>query len=53
MDKMFNAFFGTVAPIFGVITSLQDDIEWSLRITSLVIGIAVGCVSLIRLVRKL
>jgi len=53
MDKMFNAFFGTVAPIFGVVTSLQDDIEWSLRITSLVIGIAVGCVSLIRLVRKL
>lgn len=53
MDKMFNAFFGTIAPIFGVVTSLQDDIEWSLRITSLVIGIAVGCISLIRLIRKL
>jgi hypothetical protein len=53
MDKMFNAFFGTVAPIFGVITSLQDDVEWTLRIASLLIGIAVGFVSLIRLIRKL
>lgn len=53
MDRMFNSFVGAAAPFIGVVTSLQADLEWSLRITSLIVGILVGLVSLIRLVRKL
>lgn len=53
MDRVFNSFVGATAPAIGLITSLQADLEWSLRIASLVIGILVGVVSLIRLIRKL
>lgn len=53
MEKMINSFCGVAAPVLGVMTSLQGDIEWSLRAISLVVGIAVGCISLVRLVRKL
>ena len=44
---------GTASPVLGVITSFQEQIEWHLRIASLLVGLAVGVLSLIGLWRKL
>lgn len=44
---------GTASPVLGVITSFQEQLEWHLRIASLVVGLAVGVLSLVALVRKL
>ena len=52
-DLAFKAIVGTVSPLLGVITSLQEQIEWHLRILSLLVGLAVGVLSLIALWRKL
>jgi len=43
---------GTITPGLGVITSMQEQVEWGLRITSLVIGIIVGLLSLRKLLKK-
>jgi uncharacterized membrane-anchored protein YhcB (DUF1043 family) len=37
----------------GFITSLQEQVEWHLRIASLLVGIAVGILSLVAMARKL
>jgi hypothetical protein len=44
---------GTVSPFLGVLTSFQEQIEWHLRVASLVIGLAVGLLSLVSIIRKL
>ncbi len=49
---MFKAIVGIVSPVVGVITSFQEQIEWHLRIASLVVGLAVGILSLAAMVRK-
>jgi len=49
---MAHGFVGSVAPVLGLVTSLQEQMEWGLRITSLVIGIAVGLLSLLKLIKK-
>ncbi len=43
---------GTASPLIGVITSLQEQVEWHLRVASLLVGLAVGVLSLAALVRK-
>ena len=48
-----KAVVGTASPFLGVITSLQEQIEWHLRVASLVVGLLVGLLSLISLARKL
>ena len=40
-------------PVVGVITSLQEQIEWHLRVASLCVGLAVGIMSLVAMARKL
>jgi hypothetical protein len=40
---------GLGGPTLGVITSFQEQLEWGLRIVSLVIGIAVGIYSLMKI----
>lgn len=50
---LLHGIAGTVAPALGVVTSFQEQLEWSLRMTSLVIGIVVGLLSLFRLIKKL
>jgi hypothetical protein len=48
-----DSFTGIVATSLGLITSLQEDLEYNLRIASLIIGIAVGLFSLYRIIKKL
>ena len=50
---LLHGIAGTVAPALGVVTSFQEQLEWSLRMTSLTIGIVVGLLSLFKLLRKL
>lgn len=52
MSRALDSILGVVAPCLGVLTSLQEQIEFTLRIVSLLIGIAVGAVALYRSWRK-
>lgn len=47
-----HGIVGTVAPVLGVITSFQEQLEWGLRMTSLGIGIVVGLLSLWKLIKS-
>ena len=49
----WKGLVGTVSPVLGVITSMQEQIEWHLRIASLAVGLAVGLLSLVGIGRKL
>ena len=53
IEFTLKSFVGTAFPVLGVITSFQEQIEWHLRILSLLVGLAVGVMSLIGLWRKL
>jgi hypothetical protein len=44
---------GTLAPLLGVITSFQQDLDYYLRISSLCLGIIVGLASLYSILRNL
>jgi len=48
-----KAIVGIASPVVGVITSFQEQIEWHLRIASLLVGLAVGILSLVAMVRKM
>ena len=52
-DYILKGIIGTVSPILGVITSLQEQIEWTLRVSSLVVGLLVGLISLVGMIRKM
>jgi hypothetical protein len=52
-DYILKAIVGIASPIVGVITSLQKQIEWTLRVSSLAVGLAVGVMSLVSMVKKL
>ena len=53
IEFIFKSVVGTLSPVLGVITSFQEQIEWHLRIASLLVGLAVGALSLIAMMRKL
>jgi uncharacterized BrkB/YihY/UPF0761 family membrane protein len=53
IDYVSKAIVGTVSPTLGVITSYQEQIEWHLRLASLLVGLLVGILSLVSMVRKL
>ena len=53
IDYVRNAIIGTASPVLGVITSYQEQIEWHLRLASLLVGLMVGILSLVSMVRKL
>lgn len=53
IEFVFKSIIGTASPVIGVITSFQEQVEWHLRIASLIVGLAVGVLSLIGLWRKL
>ena len=52
-DYILKGIVGTVSPVLGVITSLQEQIEWGLRVTSLLVGLLVGLISLFSMIRKM
>jgi hypothetical protein len=41
------------SPVIGVITSMQEQVEWTLRVASLVLGLIVGIMSLVSMVKKM
>ena len=53
IEFVMKAIVGTASPVLGVVTSFQEQIEWHLRIASLLVGLLVGVLSLIGLWRKL
>jgi hypothetical protein len=53
LDYLFKAIVGIASPVMGVITSFQQEIEWHLRIASLVVGLLVGLMSLVSMAKKL
>ena len=53
IDYIFKAIIGIASPVMGVITSLQQQVEWTLRVASLVVGLLVGAMSLISMVKKM
>ena len=53
IEFMMKAVVGTASPVLGVITSFQEQVEWHLRIASLLVGLLVGVLSLIAMWRKL
>ena len=53
LDYVCKAIVGIASPLVGVITSLQEQIEWTLRVSSLVVGMLVGVMSLVSMVKKL
>ena len=53
IDYMMKAIVGIASPVLGVITSFQEQIEWHLRVGSLVVGLVVGIMSLVSMARKM
>jgi hypothetical protein len=52
-DYLSKAIVGIASPVMGVVTSLQEQVEWTLRVASLLVGLAVGIMSLVSMARKL
>ena len=53
IDYILKAIVGVASPVIGVITSLQEQVEWTLRVASLVVGLIVGIMSLVGMVKKM
>jgi hypothetical protein len=53
IDYAFKAIVGIASPVIGVITSLQQQVEWTLRVASLMVGLIVGIMSLVSMAKKL
>ena len=50
--RIIDSLVGMAAPMLGLITSMQEQFEYWLRVGSLLVGIAVGLVSLYRVIKK-
>lgn len=50
-ETLAKGIIGTASPILGVITSFQEQLEFWLRFGGLVVGFAVGVLTLISLWR--
>ena len=50
--RIIDSLVGMGAPTLGLITSMQEQFEYWLRIGSLLVGITVGLVSLYRVIKK-
>ncbi len=51
-SKVIDSLVGMTAPMLGLITSMQEQFEYWLRVGSLIVGISVGLVSLYRVIKK-
>jgi hypothetical protein len=52
-DSILTATVGIASPVVGVITSFQEQVEWTLRVASLIVGLIVGIMSLVGMVKKM
>jgi hypothetical protein len=52
-DSIRTATIDIASPVLGVITSFQELIEWTLSVASLIVGLMVGAMSLIAMVKKM
>lgn len=52
-DYVSKAMVGIASPVVGLITSFQEQMEWHLRVASLLVGLAVGVMSIVSMARKL
>jgi len=50
--RILDSLIGMAAPVIGLVTSMQEQFEYWLRVGSLVVGIAVGLASLYRIIKK-
>jgi len=50
--RIIDSLVGMAAPTLGLITSMQEQFEYWLRVGSLVIGITVGVASLYRILKR-
>ncbi len=50
--RIFDSLIGMAAPVIGLVTSMQEQFEYWLRVGSLLVGIAVGLASLYRIIKK-
>lgn len=53
IDYVMRAFVGIASPVVGVIASYQEQVEWHLRVASLGVGLLVGDMSLVSMVKKM
>ena len=53
IDYILKAIVGVASPVIGIITSLQEQVEWTLRVASLIVGLMVGAMSLIAMLKKM
>jgi ABC-type uncharacterized transport system permease subunit len=53
IDYTLKAIVGIASPLLGVITSLQEQVEWTLRVSSLLVGLLVGIMSLVSMIQKM
>jgi hypothetical protein len=53
LDYTLKAIVGIASPVVGVITSYQEQLEWHLRVASLCVGLLVGVMSLVSMVKKM
>jgi hypothetical protein len=53
IKDIYHSVVGTLAPILGVVTSFQEQVEYGLRISGLVVGLIVGLLSLWQIIKKL
>lgn len=49
----FHTIAGVVTPLVAVVTSMQEQIEYWLRVSGLLVGLFVGLLSLWHHIRKL
>lgn len=52
-DYVAKAIVGIASPTVGVLTSFQEQIEWHLRVASLLVGLVVGVMSLTSMLKKM
>ncbi len=50
--KVLDSLVGMTAPVLGLVTSMQEQFEYWLRVGSLIVGISVGLLSFYRLLKK-
>lgn len=52
VNDVLLGLLGAGAQVIGVVTSWQEHLEWGMRVASLLVGIAVGVVTIISLRRR-